>query len=156
MYDNKFTYNSFNDLINDIGVSENMKALNIYQLAKIGLMAYNNQVIDGKMNQEYFDFIKDNLHNFNANGQIPEEIMEYYGEIFERLNIEYMNNYLMEKRQEKNGNQNTNVMKKSLATDIGRAYAKEDNNAFVSILFIPTLITLLYLIGLIVYFVLIK
>ena len=39
LYDNKFTYQSFNNVINDIGISENMKALNIYQLSKIGLMA---------------------------------------------------------------------------------------------------------------------
>ena len=156
LYNEKLTYQSFNGLLNDIGVSENMKTLNIYQLAKIGLMAYNNQVVDGRMNQEYFDFIRDNLDKFNVNGKIPEEIMEYYGEIFERLNIIYMNDYLAKKQQEVNGNQNSNVMRKSLATDIGRAYAKEDNSAFVSILFIPSIIALVYIISLFIYIFFIK
>ena len=153
LYNNKLTLSSFNGLINDIGESDNMKAINIYQLAKIGLMAYNGQIVDGRMNQEHFDFLRDNLSEFNAKGNISEEIFEYYGELFERLNVIYLNDYLVKKQKEREGNQNTNVLKKTLSTEIGRAYAKEENNnAFVNVLFIPTIITLIYLIGLIIYF----
>ncbi|MBQ8891838.1 MAG: hypothetical protein IJ068_03125 [Bacilli bacterium] len=155
MYNDKLTLASFNGLINDIGESPNMKSLNIYQLAKIGLMAYNNQIVDGRMNQEHFDFIRDNLPEFNINGNIPDEVFEYYGEIFERLDVTYLNDYLVTKQMENAGNQNANIMKKTLSTSIGRAYASdESDNAFVNILFIPSIITFLYLIGLIVYFVL--
>lgn len=153
----KLTFNSFRDVIDDIGKYQNMKEINILQLSKIGIMAYNNMAIDGKMNQEHFDFIKDNLEKFNQNGNIPEEIYEYYEEIFRRLNIDYMNDYLLKKQQEQNNNQNTNVMRKSLSTSVGRAYAKEDNNnAFVSIMFLPSILVLGYLIGLIIYIFVIK
>ena len=152
----KISFNSFRDVINDIGNYQNIKEINIYQLSKIGLMSYNNMIVDGKMNQEHFDFLRDNLDKFNQNGYIPEDIFEYYEEIFKILNVCYMNDYLLKKEQEKNGNQNTNVMRKSLATDIGRAYAKEDNNAFVSIMFLPSILVLGYLIGLIIYIFVIK
>lgn len=156
LYNDKFNIQSFNGLLNDMNEVDNMKTLNIYQLAKIGLMAYNNQIVDGKMNQEYFDFIQTNLQEFNQNGNIPEEIYEYYEEIFRRLNIIYMNNYLVKKQEELSGNENSLVMKKSLSTAVGRAYSKEDNDAFISILFIPSLLTLIYLIGLLIYVLFIK
>jgi len=140
----KLTLNSFNGLLNDMGISQNMRAINIYQLAKIGLMAYNNQIVDGTMNQEHFDFINQNLEQFNSQGTIPNEIYEYYDEIFRRLNIIYMHDYLNMKEQETNNNQNSNVIKKSLSTSVGRAYAKEDSNAYVSILFIPSVLVLVY------------
>ena len=152
----KLTFNSFKNVINDIGNYQNIKEINIFQLSKIGLMAYNNNIVDGKMNQEHFDFIKDKLEQFNSNGLIPEDIYEYYEEIFRRLNICYMNDYLIKKQEERSSNQNTNVMRKSLATDIGRAYAKEDNNAFVNIMFLPSILALGYLIGLIIYIFVIK
>ena len=148
----KLNFNSFRYVLNDIGISQNVKEINIYQLSKMGLMCYNNIITDGKMNQEHFNFIRDNLEQFNQNGYIPEDVYEYYEEIFRRLNVTYLNNYLTKKIEERNSNQNTNVMRKSLATDIGRAYAKEDNEAFVSIMFIPSILALGYLIGLIIYF----
>ena len=84
----KFSLQSFKDVINDIEVMDNIKQINLYQIAKIGLMAYNKQVVDGKMNQEYFDFI-------HGNKNIPEEIMNYYKEIFINLKNIYLNDYLV-------------------------------------------------------------
>ena len=157
LYNGKYSVQSFNGLLNDIGVSENSKQINIYQLAKIGLMAYNNQVVDGRMNQEHFNFLRDHLEEFNQNGNIPEDIYEYYEEIFRNGNISYMNDYLIKKQEELNGQTNSNVMRKSLSTAVGRAYVNNDNdNAFVNILFIPSILTLMYLIGLIIYFAFIK
>lgn len=153
----KLTFNSFRNVLNDIGISQNSKEINIYQLSKIGLMSYNNIITDGKMNQEHFDFIRNNLEQFNQNGFIPEDIYEYYEEIFRRLSITYLNDYLNKKKEELSSNQNTNVMRKSLSTAVGRAYAKEDKeNAFVNILFIPSLLALGYIIGLIIYIFVIK
>ncbi len=153
----KLTFNSFRNVLNDIGISQNSKEINIYQLSKIGLMSYNNIITDGKMNQEHFDFIRNNLEQFNQNGFIPEDIYEYYEEIFRRLSITYLNDYLNKKKEELSINQNTIVKKKVLATEVGRALAKEDNeNAFVNILFIPSMIALGYIIGLIIYVFVIK
>ena len=120
-------------------------------------MAYNNVITDGKMYQEHFDFIRNNLELFNQKGYIPEDVYEYYEEIFRRLEVTYLNDYLNKKKEEQSSNQNTNVMRKSLSTEIGRAYAKEDNeNAFVNIMFIPSILALVYLIGLMIYIFIIK
>lgn len=144
----KLTLNSFKSVINDIGVYQNSKEINIFQNCKIGLTSYNNMPIDGNMNQDHYNFIRENLHKFNNN--IPEEIFEYYEEVFLNSNLDYLNNYLVKKRQEAVSNQNTNVRRKTLATDIGRAFVNDDN-AYVKVLFIPTLITFTYLLSLFLY-----
>ena len=104
--------------------------------------------IDGNMNQDHYNFIRENLHKFNNN--IPEEIFEYYEEVFLNSNLDYLNNYLVKKRQEAVSNQNTNVRRKTLATDIGRLFVN-DESAYVKVLFIPTLITFTYLLSLFLY-----
>ena len=144
----KLTLNSFKSVINDIGVYQNSKEINIFQNCKIGLTSYNNMPIDANMNQDYYNFIRENLHKFNNN--VPEEIFEYYEEVFLNSNLDYLNNYLVKKRQEAVSNQNTNVRRKTLATDIGRAFVNDDN-AYVKVLFIPTLITFTYLLSLFLY-----
>lgn len=147
---NKLTFNSFRYVINNIIDHDSASKINIFQNCKIGLFAYNNVVSDGNMNQEHFSFLQENLEKFNQNGLIPDSIYEYYEEIFKRLNVTYMNDYLIKKQTELNGNSNTNVRRKSLATDIGRAFVNEDA-AYVNVLLLPTLLTLIYLIGLFVY-----
>ena len=157
LYDGKFFLESFKNVINDINVYQNMKSINIYQAAKIGLMAYNNQIVDGSINQEFFDFIQDNFNNFNSNGNIPEDIFEYYGELFQRLNVIYMNDYIIAKKQESSSNQNSNVIRKSLSTAVGRAYVGDENNkGYVNVLFIPSILALIYLICLVIYIFVIK
>ena len=144
----KLTLNSFKSVINDIGVYQNSKEINIFQNCKIGLTSYNNMPIDANMNQDHYNFIRENLNKFNNN--VPEEIFEYYEEVFLNSNLDYLNNYLVKKRQEAVSNQNTNVRRKTLATDIGRAFVNDDN-AYVKVLFIPTLITFTYLLSLFFY-----
>ena len=144
----KLTLNSFKSVINDIGVYQNSKEINIFQNCKIGLTSYNNMPIDANMNQDHYNFIRENLHKFNNN--IPEEIFEYYEEVFLNSNLDYLNNYLVKKRQEAVSNQNTNVRRKTLATDIGRSLVNDDN-AYVKVLFLPTLITFTYLLSLFLY-----
>ena len=144
----KLTLNSFKSVINEIEVYQKSKEINIFQNCKIGLTSYNNMPIDGNMNQDHYNFIRENLHKFNNN--IPEEIFEYYEEVFLNSNLDYLNNYLVKKRQEAVSNQNTNVRRKTLATDIGRAFVNDDN-AYVKVLFLPTLITFTYLLSLFLY-----
>ena len=144
----KLTLNSFKSVINDIGVYQNSKEINIFQNCKIGLTSYNNMPIDANMNQDHYNFIRENLNKFNNN--VPEEIFEYYEEVFLNSNLDYLNNYLVKKRQEAVSNQNTNVRRKTLATDIGRSFVS-DESAYVKVLFIPTLITFTYLLSLFLY-----
>ena len=144
----KLTLNSFKSVINDIGVYQNSREINIFQNCKIGLTSYNNMPIDANMNQDHYNFIRENLNKLNNN--VPEEIFEYYEEVFLNSNLDYLNNYLVKKRQEAVSNQNTNVRRKTLATDIGRAFVN-DESAYVKVLFIPTLITFAYLLSLFLY-----
>lgn len=144
----KLTLNSFKSVINDIGVYQNSKEINIFQNCKIGLTSYNNMPIDANMNQDHYNFIRENINKLNNN--VPEEIFEYYEEVFLNSNLDYLNNYLVKKRQEAVSNQNTNVRRKTLATDIGRSFVNDDN-AYVKVLFIPTLITFTYLLSLFLY-----
>ncbi len=135
--------------------------INIYQMAKIGLMAFNHIKTDGNMNQDHFNFIVENLKNFNQNGNIPNDFYEYYEDLFINGNISYLNDYLENKNKEAGRSQG---IRKSLATEAGRALSSNglqlsqtsDNNAFVNILFIPSILALLYLIGLFIYTFIIK
>lgn len=145
----KLTFNSFRLVLGNLSACQNAKEINIFQNSKIGLFAYNHMPVDGNMNQEHFNFLQDNLEKFNQLGIIPEEIYEYYEEVFRRLKVCYMNDYLV-KKQQANSNQNTNVRRKTLSTAIGRAFVNEET-AYVNILFIPSILTLIYLIGLFVY-----
>ena len=43
-------------------------------------------------------------------------------------------------------------MKKTLSTEIGRAFVNNDEKAYVKILFIPTLIAFTYILSLVLYF----
>ena len=155
MNNNMPTFESLrkNGLLARENVTPQIKASNIYQLAKVFLMAYNGRIVDAYLNEEYFNFIKSNFDQSNANGLIPNDVYEYFGEIFLRLNFEnivYYQEYLDKKQENLNGNQNSRVNRKSLATDIGRAFAQEDA-AYVNILFIPSILALVYLVGLLIY-----
>lgn len=153
----RLTFNSFRNVINDLGINENAKKINIFQDCKIGLMAYNKMPVDGNMNQEHFNFLQTNLEKFNQNGQIPDEIYEYYEEVFRRLNLTYMNDYLVKKQQEFSRSQNTNSLRKTKSTEIGKAFNPErekmftNEAAYVNILLLPTFITLVYLISLFIF-----
>ncbi len=146
-------------------VSNNPKQdinINIYQMAKIGLMAYNHFPVDGRMNQEHFNFILDNIKLFNQNGQIPSDIYEYYEDLFLNNNINYLTSYLESKSKDEIGRSSS--IRKSLTTEAGQALSQNnlqlketnDNKAFVNILFIPSILTLIYLIGLVIYVFVIK
>ena len=135
--------------------------INIYQMAKIGLMAYNHFPIDGKMNQDHFDFILNNLQEFNRNGLIPNDIYEYYEDLFINGNVNYLTTYL----ENKNALEGRSTgIRKSLATEAGRALSanglqlnpNNEDKAFVNILFIPSILALLYLVGLVIYVFFIK
>jgi len=150
LYDKKLKLNSFAGLLNDINVNQNAKQVNIYQLCKIGLFAYNGIPVDGNMNMKHYNFLQTYLQEFNKRGQIPSEIYEYYEDVLLRTNIVYLNDYLVQKKQELNGNQSTNVRRKSKTTSIGTAFANNEA-AYVNVLFLPTIITLIYILSLVLF-----
>lgn len=155
LYNKKLTFNSFSGILNDINVSHNAKYVNIYQLCKIGLFAYNGMPVDGNMNNNHYNFLQTYLEEFNKKGQIPSEIYEYYEEVILRSNVIYLNDYLVQKRQELNGNQNTNVRRKTKATSIGTAFVSNEA-AYVNVLFIPTVIAFVYVLTIVLLILFVK
>ena len=150
----KLTFNSFRLVLGNLSACQNAKEINIFQNSKIGLFAYNHMPVDGNMNQEHFNFLQNNLEKFNQLGIIPEEIYEYYEEVFLNKKIGYLSDYLLKKYQVQ-GNQNNHAVRKTLSTPIGRAL---DNNesAYVKVLFIPSILTLTYLLCLFIYIFVLK
>ena len=150
LFDGKLTVNSFTQVLEKADIYPNSKQINIFQNCKIGITSYSNMPINGSMNQEHYNLIRDNLKVFKDN--IPSDIYEYYEEVFLNSNITYLGDYLQKKKMEASGNQNTNVMRKTLSTEIGRAFVNNDEAAYVKILFIPSLLVFTYILSLILYF----
>lgn len=153
--DGMISTSSFHGLTDYIGMYPNMKENNIIQAAKIGMFAYNNMPLDASVDQQMFTFISQNIKLLNRDGiVIPEEIYEYYEEIFINGNFDYLNNFLVKKQQLLSGNANSNSIRKNLSTPYGRALNPDNESAFINILYIPSIITLLYLIILVGYMIL--
>lgn len=150
LFDGKLTVNSFRQVLEKVDIYPNSKQINIFQNCKIGITSYSNMPINGSMNQEHYNLVRDNLKVFKDN--IPSDIYEYYEEVFLNSNITYLGDYLQKKKMEASGNQNTNVMRKTLSTEIGRAFVNNDEAAYVKILFIPSLLVFTYILSLILYF----
>ncbi len=147
--DGKFSFLSFKGLLSEDEYDKSGMRVNIYQAAKIGLLAYANMKIEGNMNQEYYRLIKDNLSTFNKYEVIPSDLYEYYEEVFLRNHVDYLLKYMDKKSENKGGYGN----QKRLSTEIGRQFVDNttENSAFVNILFIPSILALIYLVGLFIY-----
>ena len=74
----KLTPQSFQFLLRPMVNDPRGKNINIFQEAKIGLMAFNHMKIDGNMNQEHFNFIRDNLIKITLFLQKFMNIMKIY------------------------------------------------------------------------------
>lgn len=151
LIDGKLTLNSFKNVVGSSVSSDNVNLVNIFQLSKLGLLLYNNMNLDMKMNQEHYDFIKNNLNKFNVNNIIPTDLYRYYEDLFINQKIIYFNDYLREKEAQNANKGNTNSMVKVLSTPEGKAMINPDDNGYLNILFIPSIIGLSYLIVLFMY-----
>ena len=120
----KLSPKSFQGLLANMDFDPRGKRINIYQASKIGLMAYNHMKVDGNMNQSHYEFIRDNLNSFDKNKQIPEEIFEYYQELYLNGVVDYLNNYLEKIENAKSTQGNSNTIRKTLSSEAGRALTK--------------------------------
>ena len=150
----KFSFLSFKGLLSRDEYDKSGMRVNLYQAAKIGLLAYSNMKIEGNMNQEYYRLIRDNLSTFNKYEVIPSDLYEYYEEVFLRGHVGYLLDYLEKKMENKGGYAN----QKRLSTEVGRQFVENanENQAFINVLFIPSILALLYFVGLFIYTFIIK
>lgn len=126
-----------------------------------GIYAYNK-----KENLDYADPLKlynDILMKFDEyckTPNIPKDMQEYYEFVLRDKNFCYINDYISDEKYMKyingnqgNGNNKSKVFTKSTAA--GKAMADSDA-AFASILLLPALLTLIYILAVVVYFIFIK
>lgn len=164
--DGKITLDSFKNKIDklDSGYNINGDFSNKYELCLIGISAYNKLSAlrtisfhkSKKDRDEFIAFVNNNEDMLFEHGNIPSIIQEYYIDVFDRGNVGYLNDFIA-KNEIKDGNSNTNSLGAyTKSTDVGRALSDKENGAFVSILVLPALLSLLYISAVVIYFIFIK
>lgn len=183
------TLDSFKDKIDylDSGINEQGRNKDILQLCCIGISAYNKLSVL-HTSKEFIKYVIDNVEMFLEHGKIPSIIQEYYIDVFNRGNVDYLNSFLA-KNYSEGGNSRANSRgsyQKVLSTAAGRAFSQKDNEedninnnydewkpytdstaierafsknknaAYASVLLLPALLALIYLITVVVYFIFIK
>ena len=154
--DDQITLASFKNKIDYInsGFNDNGPKQDILELCAIGICAYN------KFNEfystlDFVRFLRDNMDKYVDNGLLPEIMREYYIDVLERGNYEYANVYYLKNYVDKVDNGRERGIQKTKSTAVGRALANysEREAAYVNILLVPALATLMYLVSLVTYFI---
>ena len=91
------------------------------------------------------------FHNTQKNSQLNPFLHYQEENIFINLNIDYMNDFINNKKSAGKGNKNVIAYTKIKSTPAGRAIA-DKQAAYANVLLIPSMIVLIYLILLIGYF----
>lgn len=151
------TIDSFKDKIDYLnsGINENGKNKDILELCSIGICAYNKLSVL-HTSREFIEYVIDNVEMFLEHGNIPSIIQEYYIDVFNRGNVNYLNSFL-DKNMDKEGSSRTSsIGAYTKSTAVGRALTEKENSAFASVLLLPSLLALMYILAVVVYFVFIK
>ena len=153
----EITIDSFKDKIDylDSGINENGKNKDILELCSIGICAYNKLSVL-HTSREFIEYVIENVEMFLEHGNIPSIIQEYYIDVFNRGNVNYLNEFL-EKNMDKEGSSRSNSRGAyTKSTAVGRAFSEKENSAFASILMLPAILALIYILAVVVYFVVLK
>ena len=153
----EITMESFKDKIDYLnsGYNINGDRQDIIELCSIGICAYNKLSVL-HTSKEFIEYVIENVEMFLEHGNIPDVVQEYYIDVFNRGNVEYLNDFIV-KNENKDGNSDKNSLgayKKSTA--VGRALAEKETSAFVSVLILPALLALFYISAVVIYFMFIK
>ncbi len=150
---NEVILDSFNDKYDylDSGYNINGDYNNIMQLCAIGICAYNKLSVL-HTSKEFTKYVIDNVEMFLEHGNMPNYMQEYYIDVFNRGNIDYLNNFLAKNGQiEVKEGHGKGGMSYTKHTDIGRAMSEKES-AFVSVLILPAMLTLIYISIVVIYF----
>ena len=139
----------------DSGINENGFKQDILELCAIGVSAYNN-FNKYYSSREFIAFLIENLPKYLDSGKVPNIMKEYYIDVFERGNINYLCEFLEKNAAKINNQGNSNNKKgpvKSYSTAVGRAFANRDNeSAYANVLLLPAMVVLIYLLCLVGYY----
>ena len=162
--DNKVTLASFKDKVDYLnsGIEPHGDKRDILELCSIGICAYNH-FDKFYSSPKFIENLIDNLDLYIDNGKVPKQMRGYYEDVFIRGNIIYLNIYLLSTdidynaKQIPESNGRDRGKAKVYATDVGRALSnKESDAAFANVLLIPSVIVLIYLLFIVIYFVFFK
>lgn len=149
--DENITLESFKNKVDYLnsGYNPDGDMKDICEMCAIGICAYNQF---GSLNTSdaFLEYLQSNLELFLQNPTIPGEIKEYYRSVLKENSKEYMNDYLVKVSGGNKGTNKANVKVK--ATAVGRALADKEA-AYVNVLLIPSILVLIYLIFIVVYFI---
>ncbi len=154
---NEVTLESFKDKIDYLnsGINENGRNKDILELCSIGICAYNKLSVL-HTSREFIEYVIENVEMFLEHGNMPNIIQEYYIDVFNRGNVDYLNEFI-EKNADKEGISRSNSRGAyTKSTAVGRALSEKEDSAFASILMLPALLSLIYLLTIVVYFIFIK
>ena len=154
---NEITLDSFKDKIDYLnsGINVNGKNKDILELCSIGICAYNKLSVL-HTSKEFIKYVIDNVEIFLEHGNMPSIMQEYYIDVFNRGNVDYLNEFI-NKNNDKEGSSRSNSRGAyTKSTAVGRAFSEKENGAYASVLLLPALLALIYLVTIVVYFVFIK
>ena len=187
------TIDSFKDKIDYLNSGINTKGKNkdILQLCCIGICAYNKLSVL-HTSKDFIVYVIDNVEMFLEHGDMPSIMQEYYIDVFNRGEVDYLNNFLS-KNYDKSSSTRENSKgsyQKVLSTEAGRRFSQKEDNivdisnyqkdeddllkpydeetpvgksfskqksaAYASVLLLPALLALIYIVTVVVYFMFIK
>lgn len=139
------------------GYNINGDRKNILELCSMGICAYNNMPVL-HTSKEFINYVIENVEMYLEYGNIPKIIQEYYITIFSDLdNFCYLNDFIERKQIEsENNGRGHGHGAYTKSTAVGRALSDKENSAFVSIMILPAILTLLYVSIIVIYFIFLK
>ena len=149
-FKNRFDYLKSNDS-DEIGYNINGDLEDLQELCLLGIRAYNGFNMKYDRNMAIMNAFKDEsmLEQYLKNVNIPQALKEYYKEVLVRNKKIYLNQY-MKKEQEMNSGEEKG---RRLAKHLPGFGDNNDEAAYVNTLIIPSIVALLYLTILSVYFI---
>lgn len=153
--------NAVDYIIDDESIKK--KNWDIIELCIIGICAYDNiseyfniyNDYAGTMN--FIRSVRDKIDDYTGNAMVPPVMREYFIDVLVRSNYDYASNYYYKNYQDKelDGGRETGRVK-TKSTPAGRAMAAmydNNQNAYADVLLLPALLTLIYLVTFITYFI---
>ena len=153
----EITLDSFKDKIDYLnsGINVNGKNKDILELCCIGICAFNKLSVL-HTSKEFIKYVIDNVEIFLEHGNMPSIMQEYYIDVFNRGNVDYLNEFINKNIDKEGTSRSNNRGAYTKSTAVGRAFSEKDNAAYASVLLLPSLLALIYLMAIVVYFVFIK
>lgn len=146
---------AYENSIESYQVEDDSPTRSIIYLCTLGICAYN-KLSSFHDTRDFLGYVIDNLEMFLEHGNVPKEMQEYYIDVFNRGNVRFLNDFLSRYSNEEGSSYNNKRGAYTKTTAIGKALSEKEENAYVSVLLLPALLALIYIVTIVVYFLFIK